>query len=452
MEKIKKIKGAQIPVLPSNNAGLEVIRVCKVYDWVVTTEFAQQDVIIPGTVGDTATPLGLIAQAVSLGQSVTITCSAPTVPASVFPLAPSSCGASVEPTPIIPAPPGGCTYPAYPPCPSSPSCTGVIVARNVPIPGRPGVTGAIVKLIQTIPVTFNVFIGNCPRTAALATCNPCPATTFICNVQVRTQVVVCLPDLLDERNINCRAFNLQCNTSGMIFNGNAIDVELTVCKEVQVEAEVKLEVLGKFAQPRPEIPLPPAGLCPPVVEFPPQCPSLYPIPNCTCQGAVLNTTDGALLTEVGVGATVGTATIDAAICPECNPAGSYVRYEFDPGLYPIGSFRVSFTADFTDPIDPATLVCTPVGATGATLSIGGTGVLNVNGAVRTDVPFTLVLTRTSGTPATCSYTLFINTTAGVVAILPGIPAYTTTVVLPSCTELTIRGCATLPPVTAPPIA
>lgn len=457
MEKIKKIKGAQppLPPLPSNNAGLNVIRACKVYDWVVSTGFEQQDVVIPGTVGDTTTPLGVIAAAVAAGQTVSIQCAAPTVPAGVFPLAPGTCGASSEspvafPTGIL----GQCypptPYPPYPPCPDTPACTGVIVARNVPIPGRPGVTGAIVKLIQRIPITFNVFTGTGCLTAA--NCNLCPVTSFICNIQARTQVVVCLPDLLDERNINCRAFNLTCNTSGLVFNGNTIDVEISVCTEVQVEAEVKLEIDAKFAQPRPIIPIPPAAACPPVVEFPPAC-DFFPIPNCTCQGNIAAANDPATITETTGGVTTtttGFSRIDAAICPECNPAGSFVNYFFDPATYATGPFVITFKADALDPVGTPTCVTTGVGtAAVTTLTVGGTGLLTIDGIPYPFTPFTLVLTTTGA--GVCSYRLVINAALGTptIPINPAIPAIDTGVTIVPCSQITIRDCTTLPINTVP---
>ncbi|MEH7380588.1 hypothetical protein V7138_08920 [Bacillus sp. JJ1533] len=52
-----------------------------------------------------------------------------------------------------------------------------------------------------------------------------------------------------------------------------LDISITLCLEVQVEADVKLEVEGRFCKPREEILE--AALCP-TEKFPPQCPEVFP--------------------------------------------------------------------------------------------------------------------------------------------------------------------------------
>ena len=60
---------------------------------------------------------------------------------------------------------------------------------------------------------------------------------------------------------------------------------LDICFEVQVEAEVKLEVLAKFCFPREnDIEIPTSGVCPPF-EWPEQC-NFFPRDNCDCQAFV----------------------------------------------------------------------------------------------------------------------------------------------------------------------
>ncbi|MFS0865176.1 hypothetical protein [Fredinandcohnia sp. 179-A 10B2 NHS] len=53
-----------------------------------------------------------------------------------------------------------------------------------------------------------------------------------------------------------------------------LDINLTLCLEVQMEADVKLEIEGRFCQPREEI-LEDVTLCP-TEKFPPQCPEVFP--------------------------------------------------------------------------------------------------------------------------------------------------------------------------------
>ncbi|MDR4886979.1 hypothetical protein RGU12_05355 [Fredinandcohnia sp. QZ13] len=53
-----------------------------------------------------------------------------------------------------------------------------------------------------------------------------------------------------------------------------LDISLTLCLEVQTEADVKLEIEARHCQPREEI-LEEVVLCP-TEKFPPQCPEVFP--------------------------------------------------------------------------------------------------------------------------------------------------------------------------------
>jgi hypothetical protein len=89
--------------------------------------------------------------------------------------------------------------------------------------------------------------------------------------------VLCFPDTFDESNLRCRILILEYDLFDFIpptdCSDGSITLELVVCKEVQVQAEVKLEVEAKFCQP-----------CPPI-NFPQLC-DIFPIHNCDCQGDV----------------------------------------------------------------------------------------------------------------------------------------------------------------------
>lgn len=54
-----------------------------------------------------------------------------------------------------------------------------------------------------------------------------------------------------------------------------LDVCLTLCLDIQMEAYVKIEVEGKFCDPRPDIDIVTNGSCP-VKHAPPQCPEIFP--------------------------------------------------------------------------------------------------------------------------------------------------------------------------------
>ncbi|MBD1383442.1 SBBP repeat-containing protein [Metabacillus arenae] len=85
---------------------------------------------------------------------------------------------------------------------------------------------------------------------------------FTVRTQFQDEVMVCIPEGITEENILCRATQVICRTNGPLMGsdpfGPMIPLTVTLCKELQVEYPVKLEVLGKFCFPRPNnIPAPP---------------------------------------------------------------------------------------------------------------------------------------------------------------------------------------------------
>ncbi len=52
-----------------------------------------------------------------------------------------------------------------------------------------------------------------------------------------------------------------------------LDISITICLDVQMEAQVKLEVEGKFCRPRRELP---SSLTCANPQIPPQCPEIFP--------------------------------------------------------------------------------------------------------------------------------------------------------------------------------
>jgi hypothetical protein len=53
-----------------------------------------------------------------------------------------------------------------------------------------------------------------------------------------------------------------------------LDISITLCVEVQMEANVKLEIEAKICRPREELPI--SGILCPERKFPPQCPEIFP--------------------------------------------------------------------------------------------------------------------------------------------------------------------------------
>ena len=87
------------------------------------------------------------------------------------------------------------------------------------------------------------------RVEKFTLCAP-PGTTLVC----------------DFSEADCDA-NLMCSNSTF----QQLDISITLCANVQMEAKVKLEIVGEFCRPRQEIDF----ACPPLA-FPPQCPAIFP--------------------------------------------------------------------------------------------------------------------------------------------------------------------------------
>ncbi|MDE5412688.1 hypothetical protein [Alkalihalobacterium chitinilyticum] len=68
-------------------------------------------------------------------------------------------------------------------------------------------------------------------------------------------------------DFQCEAV-LCCNDDGTF---NQVEVAISMCQNIQMEALVKLEITADFCQPRQEIPFE----CPPL-PVPPQCPDVFP--------------------------------------------------------------------------------------------------------------------------------------------------------------------------------
>lgn len=66
----------------------------------------------------------------------------------------------------------------------------------------------------------------------------------------------------------CEA-NLICENSTF----SQLDISILLCLDIQMEAEVKLEVEGRFCKPRRELP---STFACSAVQVPPQCPELFP--------------------------------------------------------------------------------------------------------------------------------------------------------------------------------
>ncbi|MCM3719153.1 hypothetical protein [Fictibacillus phosphorivorans] len=127
-------------------------------------------------------------------------------------------------------------------------------------------------------------------------------TELMVNASVFESFVLCYPDGTD---LYCRITKIfaKIPSGTVLLNSPAptsIALDITFCIDIQVEAEVKLEVLAKLSAPRENDLSPVEGegeMCPPV-SFPQQCPDIYPRPGCLC-GAVGNASGVAVCGEEG---------------------------------------------------------------------------------------------------------------------------------------------------------
>lgn len=192
-------------------------------------------------------------------------------------------------------------------------------------------------------------------------------TSANCNVSVFEPFVLCHPD---GTELFCKVTKVICKIpSGTVLLNSpcpsSFKLEVTFCVDIQVEAEVKLEVLAKFCSPREnDIEVPEVGHQCPDTRFPVQCPDIFPRQNCDCSGrAEASGMTGDQATEDGK---IG---IHADICPNCSLTGSKLLVNFKDTDPSDGLDDIFFRAiDF----DQSTLTCKPCDG-GLKLKVSGTG-------------------------------------------------------------------------------
>ncbi|MFS0604296.1 hypothetical protein [Peribacillus frigoritolerans] len=336
---VKSIQGRQ--VVP-NPIGPECIRVTKVYDWVVLTNRDRNKVQIPEEC------FAAIEDARHDGNTITATCSEVVGTRS-------------------------CDF------------IGAIPANIPSVPGA-----------QIVSLAFHVHI----RVQFFCNGEPLPGCNFVVPVSFMDEVILCFPE---GTEINCNIFDVQCTVVLNQMLGDMVVLDVTMCKDVQVEAEVKLEVEAKFCGPRPIIPIEEEGFVCPTPRFPQQCPTFFPTLNCDCQGsAEFDGVASIIVLEDGLGGpTTGNLDFTALVCDQCNLAGSRIQVTFidtlgpTPTPTPTGTpgadIEQSFTFTANDFAQP-TCITDPVTGLVTGLTATGTGVITPAGGVPENATFTLTLT------------------------------------------------------------
>lgn len=411
MNNIKPIMGRQVPTptptapppIP-NNLAEECIRVQKVYDWVVSANSYRNKIAIPDTCRE------LVDNAINAGKDISVQC--------------------LEPT-------------------SQFRCRVANIRREDIVVGGVPVRVGIVRFIFGGTAIVRIFADG------VLLCD------FPTTIQFDQEVVLCLPEPLDEDNIVCQIAAVECNPVGTIILGGMVELDVFICLDIQVEAEVKLEVLAKFCAPRPnDIPIPsptPSFRCPPFT-FPPQCPPIFPRPNCDCQ-ATVNTLIPGVAVSLGLPPAalveIGTVQLIADICPSCNPSGSTFTFNFfdTPGPTPLpdvfpGDQSFNFTPSTIS--SPTCLTVLPSLIPGLVLptillglQVTGTGIRTFTATgVQETLNYTLILGETGlGLPDVII--LLLTDSLGVVSFAAAIT------VVPDA-QLLVQDCITFPDVIPTP--
>lgn len=236
-------------------------------------------------------------------------------------------------------------------------CEQVGEKRDVTVPlNGEYVDAQVVDLLFTTDVTVKVVDRNGYEVATLK-----------CNTSIFESFVLCYPDgtelMCDITKVLCRI-----PSGTVLLNGPCpswFTLEVTFCVDIQVEAEVKLELLAKFCSPRETIEVPEMEMeqqCP-TPEFPPQCPDIFPQSSCDC------TANGNASGNTGEDCSDnGETSILADICPNCSLTNSSLRFLFND-TEGDGWKDINFTA--TD-FDPDTLECEKCRG-GLKFMVSGTG-------------------------------------------------------------------------------
>lgn len=130
-----------------------------------------------------------------------------------------------------------------------------------------------VQILKTVTLNISVFDLGTLETPIVP---PTLLTSFVSTSQFFERAGVCFPDEFTADNIvihikSAEALPLTC----FPVDGQFI-FQIVVCQDLQVETEVKLEVLGRFCTPRDNNIDCNSGLACDNITFPKQCPNIFP--------------------------------------------------------------------------------------------------------------------------------------------------------------------------------
>jgi hypothetical protein len=255
MSDINPIKGAQpTPTPPILQPECIVAR--KVYDWIFDQNTYENKITLPE-----ACQAAIISR-LQAGHRLTVRCNS-TPPTPPFPLP------TFPPTP--PVFPTAFPTPTPSPLPTLFPCPGAFCEFDATLATDGFCNGVPVKIVPfqfTACITLDIL----DLTQGDVVCAAVPVV-----VTFPEDIALCLPEPLGNQNILCAILDVVCSAQLVPFDQSVL-LRVTICKEIQVEAEVKLEIMAAFCTPRgfcpTSTPTPPT--CPPFPSFPPQCRGLFP--------------------------------------------------------------------------------------------------------------------------------------------------------------------------------
>ncbi|TLS37469.1 hypothetical protein [Pseudalkalibacillus caeni] len=365
----KKVKSIRGKQTP-NLIGPECIEATKVYDWVVLTNRDKNKIQIPEEC------FTAIEDCRHMGEEVTATCE------------------WVD---------------------SGAATTRCDIIREVP--ANIGVESA-----KLVTLSFHVHI------RVQFFCDGMQICDFEVPVHFMDDVILCHPE---GTTIDCNIFDVVCSVITSPMLGDMVIIDVSVCKDVQVTAPVKLEVEAKFCGPRQAIPVEEVTpTCPRFPLFPEQCPEFFPPDNCLCQGSASLPTAGddgtrtiLVRDNTGLSAVTGRLTLNTTICDQCTLSQSELSVQFFdfPQEEPTGEAAVdqSFTFVATEFNQPT--------CEDDTLTITGFGRFKLAGQLEQNATFDLTLDDTTNTVTLTIRELGSGFAGGILAILDGISVPNTNV-------------------------
>lgn len=150
-----------------------------------------------------------------------------------------------------------------------------------------GVTTSIVSIIRRFVVIDGVEVEvGCAQILKTVTINiivtdvstviPTEVTTFTATTQVIERAGICFPQPFTADNVTIHVRSATALSLSDVPIDGSFMFELYICQDLQVETQVKLEVLARFCEPRENTIACGTGSTCETPTYPQQCPQIFP--------------------------------------------------------------------------------------------------------------------------------------------------------------------------------